>query len=122
MYCYVCIFCINKNLNILVAKACVRRGSKTVFGNETANIHVQQYMHGGLSSLALAVESALKVNQTLKVLSFIDNAPMSVADATAEYPEKFYGGLFIVLEGENYTLKSLTIADESFLKVIANEV
>ena len=57
------------------------------------------------------------------MLSFIDNAPLSVADTTvpARYPEKFFGGLFRVLEGENSTLKSLTIADESFLKVIANE-
>ena len=83
-------------------------------------LHVQQYLCGDLRSLALAVESALRVNQTLKVLSFIDNAPLSVADTTAQYPEEFYGGLFRAA-AENSTLTTLTIADESFLEVIAND-
>lgn len=82
-------------------------------------LHVQKYMCGDLSSLALAVESALKVNQTLKVLSFIDNSQMCVelagSGTSAEYPEKLYGGLFRVIGEKNSTLKSLTIADDSFV-------
>ena len=81
-------------------------------------LHVQKYMCGDLSSLALAVESALSVNQTLKVLSFIDNSQMCVelagSGTRAQYPEKLYGGLFRVIAEDNSTLKSLTIADDSF--------
>ena len=79
-------------------------------------LHVQQYLCGDLSSLALAVESALKVNQTLQVLSFIDNSQMCVGrmNTTAQYPE-FYGGLFRAIAGDNSTLKSLTITDNHFV-------
>ena len=82
-------------------------------------LRVQKYMCGDLSSLALAVESALSVNQTLQVLSFIDNSQMCVSLAgsgtRAQYPEKLYGGLFRVIAEDNSTLKSLTIADDSFV-------
>ena len=80
-------------------------------------LHVLKYMRGDLRPLALAVESALKVNQTVKVLSFIDNAPMSVGriNTIAEYPEMFYGGLFRVIAVDNSTLKSLTITEDQFV-------
>ena len=80
-------------------------------------LHVLKYMRGDLRPLALAVESALKVNQTIKVLSFIDNAPMSVGriNTIAEYPGLFYGGLFRVIAVDNSTLKSLTITEDQFV-------
>ena len=81
-------------------------------------LHVLNYMCGDLRSLALAVESALKVNQTLKVLSFTAPIPVERVGTTVQYPENFYSGLFRVIASKNSTLKSLTITGDKF---VANE-
>ena len=76
-------------------------------------LHVQKCMCGDLRELGRAVESTLRMNGTLQVLSFIDNAfPIG---ATIQYPEKLYGGIFRGIASNSSTLKSLTIAENRFV-------
>ena len=76
---------------------------------ETLDMHV--HMCGDVRELGLAVESALRVNETLQVLSLTMISPTKLA----QYPENLYGGLFRGIASNNSTLKSLTIVDESFV-------
>ena len=82
-------------------------------------LHVQKFICGGdLRELGLAVESALKVNGTLQVLSFKTHKVSErgrLFEAAAQYPEKLYGGIFRAITRSNSTLKSLTIADDNFV-------
>ena len=82
---------------------------------EILNMHIR--MRGDLSELGQAVESALRVNETLQVLSLIDPTYAKIAPIV-QYPEKFYGGLFRGIASNNCTLKSLTVAENNF---VANE-
>ena len=82
-------------------------------------LYVQKYMCGDLRELGLAVESALRANKTLQVLSIHDHHTYTCLYATTlpavQYPEKFYSGLFRGITRTNSSLKSLTIAEDSFV-------
>ena len=78
---------------------------------ETLHMHVR--IRGDLRELGLAVESALRVNETLQALSLIDPTYVKLVQPIAQYPEIFYGGLFRGIASNNCTLKSLTIAENN---------
>jgi len=76
--------CIGQELAMSIALKVLDIGSVTISNSGLCNLfrglkhkksvetlHVQKYMSGDLSELGLAVESALRMNETLQVLSFM---------------------------------------------------
>ena len=124
--------CIGQELAVSTTLKVLDIGSDTIHNSRLCGIfhalqhnksverlHVQKFICGGdLRELALAVESALKVNETLQVLSFKTHEvsePERLIEAAAQYPDKLYGGIFQAITRNNSTLKSLTIADDNFV-------
>jgi len=91
-------------------------------------LHVKMRMCGDLRELGLAIESALKTNRTLKVLSYkahrcryeglmheeADTVQSGIVEE-ALYCQELYFRLFGALASDNSTLKVLTIADHKFV-------
>ena len=85
-------------------------------------LHVKMCMCGDLRELGLAVESALRINQTLKVLSYKAQPCRSHGPDQVLYHEELYCKLFGAIASDNSTLKVLSIADHKLKFVMSGKV